>query len=462
MTTTEQSAGGRVGRARLAPSQLWQVPTFLVGLLAFLAVAASAPIRQPSEYRRFGSAVDAMRQGLQQNDPPNTLTALAETVLLQVHLFGDRAGEVHFLAGSVYFRQALASPPESARDYWPRAVEHLEEAQQLGADERDLPMLEYRLGRALYAQESDVPRALELMTRSIDRGAEQPLAGYQLLVQAYLKLPVPDVDAALVASRKVVELTDDRDIDALAQARINHAELLLRKDQRADAVKELDRVGARASRPLWLRAKLLQVRICEQDENWPKALTVWQALLADPAQVPGGKAHVLYAIGWCSAKLEQPDLVRASKCWEGALALGGVEGQAAGLRLGSLRLLGPARDWAQGLEDWRQALAAVATPADYRNAFLKLDEVRELFERVLVQFQDGQDYEKMQAVAELYRKLAPAGQADEKVAQAAEALAIKMEAETDPPVEELRKIYRRAAEAFKLAAQARPRRPGRL
>src|SRR5712691_8698101 len=153
MSTTEQTAmGSRVGRARLAPGQLWQVPAFVVGLLAFLAVAASAPIRHPLEWWQFDAAVAELRQGLQTNQDPTRLVSLAETVLLQVHRVGERAAEVHFLAGSAYYRQALASPPVQARELWPRVIEHFEEAIQVGADERDLAALHYRLGRALVAQ----------------------------------------------------------------------------------------------------------------------------------------------------------------------------------------------------------------------------------------------------------------------------------------------------------------------
>ena len=57
-------------------------------------------------------------------------------------------------------------------------------------------------------------------------------------------------------SRKIVELTDDRDAEGLAQARLAHAGLLLRKDARAEAIKELDRIGARAPEALRLKARL--------------------------------------------------------------------------------------------------------------------------------------------------------------------------------------------------------------
>jgi tetratricopeptide (TPR) repeat protein len=459
MSPTEPTtAGSRVGRARLTPGQLWQVPTFVLGVLALLGAAASAPLRHPGESRQFDRTVFALRQGLQNDQDPATLLAQAASALKQIPDYADRAAEVHFLAGSVYFRQALARA--TAREPWSEAVAHLEEALQLGVDERDLPALEYRLGWSLYAQKREVPRAVELMAHSIDRAPEPPLPGYQLLVAAYLQLPAPDLDKAIQASQKVVELTDDRNADALAEARLTHAELFLRKNERIEAIKELDRVGPRASAPLRIKARLMQVGCCETEEMWSKALAIWQALLPDAAKVPGGMVRVLYAIGWCSAKMEPPDYARAADAWQQALARGGAAGQAAGLRLGGLRLFGPTPNVAEALSDWRQALAELRRADDYRNPYLELAEVRELFEQALGKFQEQQDFEQMRAVAELYRKLAPAGYADEKLAQAAEAQARKLQGDAPTPIQEVRTMYFVAAEAYAKAARTRPDKQG--
>jgi tetratricopeptide (TPR) repeat protein len=460
ITTEPTAAAGRIGLARWTPAQLWQVPTFVVGLCAVALVAASSPIRLPSEARQFDAAVRTLRQGLQKGQDVGTLLPFVDTVLGQLHEHGDRAAEVHFLAGSVYFRQALGAAQEPAKSIWPRVVERLEEALQLGSDESDVPLLEYRLGWALYALDRDVPRALELMARSIDRTAEPTLAGHQLLLQAYLKLPVPDLDKAIDASRRVVELTDDRDAEAVAEARFAHVQLLLRRDLRAEAIRELDRIGAKASRPLRARARLLQARTCEQERMWSKALGVWQELARDAAHVPGGKARALYAVGCCSVQLEPPDYLRAVKAWQEALSLGELAGQAAGLRLGGLRLFLPNADVAQALEDWRCALAKLQPPAEYQNPYFPPDDARTLFDQALALFQESQDYERMQTVAELYRKLLPPGQADAKVAQAAEKLAEKLMSEPEPPIKEVQAHWRRAGELWELSAQARSAREG--
>jgi tetratricopeptide (TPR) repeat protein len=433
------------------------VPAFLVGLSALLTVAASTPIRPPAERWRFENSLGTLRQGLKRNEDPNALVALAETALTQVHRFGDRAAEVHFLAGSAYYRQALIYPAALARDAWPRVIEQLEEALQLGVDEEDVAPLQYRLGRALLSLNRDVPRALELMARSADRGAENKLAAYQELADAYLKLAVPDIDAALDASHRVIDLTDEREVDTLAQARLALAELLLRKEQRLDAIRELERIGPPASRPLRTKARLLQVRTCESEGQWAQALAAWQELLADATEVPGGRARVQYGIGWCSAHLERPDFDRAKHAWRDALQLGGEAGQAAGLRLGGLRLFGPKPSVDRGIDAWQRALESTQAPADYRNPFLSLGEARALFDHAIEMLAEEQEYEKMRAVAELYRKLASDGQAELKVAEAAEAQARKRRTDPNtPPTEDLRAHFLDAGECLLRAAQARP------
>src|SRR5205807_5639954 len=99
------------------------------------------------------------------------------------------------------------------------------------------------------------------------------------------------------------------------------------------------------------------------------------------------------------------------------LKYGGPAGQAAGLRLGHLAL---AASPVEALSYWQTALEKVQTPADLRNPYVELEQVRAWFEQALRQLHDTQDAERTQAVAELYRKIAPGGEADRRFAQAAE------------------------------------------
>ncbi len=161
--------------------------------------------------------------------------------------------------------------------------------------------------------------------------------------------------------------------------------------------------------------------------------------------------------------LEPRNTADAIRAWSEALKLGGPEGQAAGLRLGEIRLSLGEKESAQALADWKQALAQVNGPEDYHNPHIELKKVREWFDKAIRRFHEGSDPQRTQEIAELYGKIAPAGAAEKVIAEAAEALAEHLDGHKAAPAE-VRIQYRRAGEAYEKAAAVRPdaERPGLL
>src|SRR5207302_6151409 len=137
----------------------------------------------------------------------------------------------------------------------------------------------------------------DLLTRSLPDGADNVVEGYGLLVQAHLRKAAPDLDAALAANLKQMESCEDETV--LTQARMLRGELLLKKDQRLDALKVLDQAAAKAPPAVRLKARLMQAKAATQEELWGRAIPWWTELLAHPDVVPGGKGCVLYNLGLC-------------------------------------------------------------------------------------------------------------------------------------------------------------------
>jgi tetratricopeptide (TPR) repeat protein len=464
-----KTPGRKVGRARRTLSQLWQVPTFLAGLLALAALAASYPWRHPSADWEYGQMLLALRQGLDRGRDGDGVVALAEKALLQLPQFERRAAEVRFLAGSAYLAQAQQRTEEQARELWPRAAEHLERALILGVEEPDFPLLQYRLGLALCQQDKDLPRAIELMTHATDHGATPTLAGCRALLRANLKLPAPDLDSALAASQRVLDLIDERDAETLARARLQHSNLLLQKGLRAEAIKELEHVGTKVSAPQRLEARLVRARICQEEGLWSQAAAIWQEVVPDAALAPGGPAAVYYALGTCYHRNDPPNPAEAARAWTKALELGGPEGQAAGLRLGELRLRVRPPALAQALADWQLALAPVRSARDFQNPHLSLDQVRQFFDLAQRLAAQDEDHVQAQALAQLYRKVAPPGLAEEMLAEATEAQARLLQgrlerADGSIKSEAMREEFRRAGQAFEQSASlaAEAKRPDAL
>lgn len=454
----------RLGLASRSFGRLWQAPVFVAGLAVFAMVAATAPLRKDPAVVQFEEDVATLRHGIvHEADTPDTLIARAENLLARLPKFTRRSGETHYLAGSAYFRLAERAAGAAAMSAREKALLHLEEAFSRGVDPADEHSLRYRLGWVLYhhgTTDKQINRAVDLMTQSVEKGADAPAVAYGLIVQAYLRRTPPDLEKARAASQRQLELTDDRNVPAMAQARLTHAMLLLRVHKRGDAIKELDRIGAGAPKEIRVKARLLEAKACGEEGMWSRAIPLWRELLGEADRVPGGKAAALYHLGYCYHEADPPAPEEAAKQWEEALALGGEEGRAAGLRLGLLHLDGSLPDPKRGLEKWSAALASLRSAADYDTRFIPIDEARGWFENAFKTFMEGQDFRSAEQLALLYARLALPGKADERLAEALHGMALEErekikglpETVAVKKREELRGQFHRAAVAYEEAS----------
>jgi tetratricopeptide (TPR) repeat protein len=469
--------------------QLWQVPLFLLGLTALAAVWATRPLWYDPEIVRLRSDLDKARQALQ--DPQAALNGL--TVLLQEDLdhigrLPERAGEAHFLLGSIYLRLAGQLPAEPAADLWRKARSHLEEAEQLGVPEPDRILLRYRLGMAWFQSGGDVQRVIATLSTVIDQVEEDRAAGYEILTQCYLRLPVPNLPAALAANEKQLQLPTS-DESRLAPARLLRGELLLRMHQDEAARKVLGWIKV-APPAISARARYLRAHSYQEEKAWAEAAKLWEEVLADERQPPADKGRVLYWLGWCYRNLHQP--AKAARCWEsivGRLAAepdvpardprgrvglissgkeeaGEVE-RAASLRLANLQM--ETGKLSAALELYDRALKAVHQPADYHNRLVNLSEAAALVASDCRACKDSGKFADAVKLARLYAKLVLPGTAQSLLGQIAEAWADaelarsgqqKDGAKKQQEAEAARVHFREAAAAYEAAAQSTASRPG--
>jgi tetratricopeptide (TPR) repeat protein len=400
------------------------VPTFFAGLLAFLLVAGAASVRRqaaPPVARDLAAARAALADA---GGRPEAAVSLAEKALAFAGDSPNYQAEAHFLLGLATARLAEAGPAELTAERRKTALGHLRQAEALGVPDRDRPSLCYALGRLLY-QVGDWRRAAGYLREGLPHGADRPADGYGMLAQAYLRLPAPDLDAALRANQKQEEY--GRDEKTWAEARLVRGEILLGLGKYADAVKVLERVGPAAPARVRLRARVLQARACEKAGLWARAAPLWQGLLKTPDQVPGGRAPILYTLGLCHLQADPPNAGAARKAWQQAAAEGGEEGQAAALRLAELDVAGAGPDLAAAVDHLRLAVDRLGGPADYQNKLVSLEKAREVFEAALRAALEAQDFDRAEQLAGLYARVAAPGAAEERFAAAAEALARQTE-----------------------------------
>ncbi len=446
--------GRRRGWARL-----WQTPVFVLGLLCVVIVGATASLRD-NPGRDFQRELKHLRQALRGERELPDRSAVIEPLLARAESMPRQQAECEFLVGSYFYRRGEldAAAPES----FARANTHLTRALSLNVADNDLPMLFFRLGMTHYRQGQHLVQALNWIRQGLDLGAENPVRGYAFLVEAYLKLPQPNLAAALSANQRHLEFVDDRDPEVIGQARCQHADILRRLERRDDALHELEQIDGKIDAPLLAKVRLLQALCSEDEGQWMNALEFWKALEPIADHVDGGKGRVCYALGHAHTRLEPVDDAAVESHWRQAIAAGGDEGQAAGIRLGHRLLFGGRYDPEQAVKEWTAAFDSIRVSGDYKNPYLELAHVVELFEQGCDHFLERRDFPRSQTLANLLARIAPPGAAEEKIGQThfrwAKNLVAQAERnpkESESLLREARARYQDAGDYFKQASLSR-------
>ncbi len=93
------------------------MPTFFAGVIALVVVALLTPFSHSSGSQEVERDLATLRRGLAQAPPDlERLLPLAEDLLARSQRHPRAAGEIHFLVGTAYMRQADLGPADHARD----------------------------------------------------------------------------------------------------------------------------------------------------------------------------------------------------------------------------------------------------------------------------------------------------------------------------------------------------------
>jgi len=466
MTTAKLSGG--VGRLRARAGltnppwwQLWQLPTFLLGALALTAVWATRPLWYDAELAKLRHDLALARRTL---DEPrasvSNLTVILTDSVDRVGKYPKFTAELHFLLGSAYARLAAQMPADKSADMWKRARAHLEQAHTLGVAEIDLAPLMYRLAKAWFYTDGDPQQIVEYLTRSVDQ-VDERFEGYGLLAQAYLRLPKPDVRAALSATQRQVHLPIE-DERILAPARLMQGELLLQlseTSEREAARRILSRIGPGAAPDIVRRARILLARSYIDEQAWDQALPLLEEVGAQRLAVSPETGLVWLWLGLCYQNLNQPKAAVAA--WQNAAQAGGEAGQAAALYMAEA--LVKARNFAQALDEFHKSLAGISKPEDYHNSLLSITQVNKLLDSACQKYQEAGMFEHALEIARIQTKLSMPGRAQILHGQLAEAWAQKLwessqsaasASQRQPDEEAARKRFDEAGTAFEAAATA--------
>ena len=234
--------------------RLWQVPTFLAGLAALVALWHSGERLRPSVGEQYKRALLALRPAVDRSPADVDQIQSALRRLPAADPPPEFQAQVRYLVGSAHVALAEANPtgPEAA-DAWAKARKHLEPA---ATDESrpppDLKKLRYRLGRVwANTPGTDPGRTIETLTKYLADG-DGPAEGHRLLAELHLTATPPNEALARDNLREFLTHAPTRaDARTLNQARLRLGELHAKLGEPDDARQVLERVGPDAPPELY-------------------------------------------------------------------------------------------------------------------------------------------------------------------------------------------------------------------
>ena len=235
-----------------ASRRLWQLPTFLVGLGALLALWHWGDRIRPSVAERYEKAMVALRPAVDRWPPDPDQVRAALRKVPDADPPADILPRAKYLTGSAYVALAEAMPDSESKELWAKARRDLEDAAGYDLPLPDQKKLRYRLARAwCHVEGADPNRTIEYLTKYVSAG-DDPSEGYRLLADLHHKASPPDEAAERDDLQNFLKHATPRaDASSINKCRIRLAELHAKLGEGAQAKDVLQRVGPEcASRSL--------------------------------------------------------------------------------------------------------------------------------------------------------------------------------------------------------------------
>ncbi|MCE9566098.1 MAG: hypothetical protein K8U57_29100 [Planctomycetes bacterium] len=415
---TDTAARSEANTYRPDPTRnIWQLPTFLLGVAVFVgAWQGWLPLGTPDPTADFTRDLAALRTAYEKVTPDrDELKELLTKVAGELDSFPESSTATHFALGCGYVRLAELTPaPEEARTHWTLAKQHFEliTAEQL-TDPADGPRLAFRSAKARVgvglpanATPADIKLHINLLANY--PANEDPGDANRLSADLALRLSPPDLNTAKEAlTRYLTSAGIATPAASLARARLQLADIHVRRKEHDLARKWLEQIGGDAPPEVLAPAKALLARVRMADEDWLGAARDWEAVRAAPGVSQEMRALSAYYLGLC--RLRTHEYPVATKLFEEAAKVETDEGRAAAGRLAELHLKGSDATKRLVVPDLLAACVK-GTPArrDYNNPLFTINDLQPVFELAVTVLNTDGVYELSVKVTDTYVVIAPA------------------------------------------------------
>jgi tetratricopeptide (TPR) repeat protein len=399
--------------------QLWQLPTFLIGIAALFAVWHARPYLRPTPAERYARDLNQLRQHLEKTGPD---AAAVQSLLRRIEATPAPASlvaQARFLTGSAYVALGEAGgPTEDVATRWKAAREYLESIAPGDLPVADQQRLPYRLGKAwAWTGGVEPSKVIDAISRGLQSG-DDAAEGLRLLADQYLKLTPPDPKKARDSLREYLSRASRADPGALSQARLRLGQLHNQLGELDEARKVLERIGPDAPADVYVAARASLAHSYQAEEDWNQAIRSYEQARDARGASAALRGPVFYQLAVCYLRVNRrADAIAAL---DQARAGSGPEGTAAAIRLAELQLRDPKahETAAKALE---AALANTTKSDQYQNEYLPLNEARAVYEEAATQYRLSGEFELALRVIRAYASIAEPGRDQELLVEVHEA-----------------------------------------
>jgi hypothetical protein len=405
-----------------ASRNLWQLPTFLLGAAALVAVWYGRPYWQQSPAQRYERDLAALREALDKSpvDAPKVQELLRKVHGVEPPPHLEKAAP-YVIGSALAVSAEVAATPDEADEQLRAARRLLEQADRDGVPEPDRARLKHRLAK-VWARTGEPPlKVVDALTATLDCG-DDPAEANRLLADALLKLDPPDNKKARDCLKEYLARVGpgrgEGQARALNQARLQLGDLLTKLGEPDEARKVLERIGPDAPPEVLVAARAQLARSHQAEEDWAPAIRCLEQARDVRGITPAQKAAVLFQLSECYAKVSRR--AEAIAALEQVRKAGGPAATAAALRLAEFLLADPKKR-EEAVLALEGALPEDATAETYRNPLLTLTEARAIYEEAALKFRAAGAFDAAVRAARASARVAEPGRDRELAAEALQA-----------------------------------------
>lgn len=438
-----------------APRRYWQLPVFLLGLIAMTAAYRQFPPPSATSGDQAQTAMATVQSALLAK--PNGWEGVSKAVR-DLEAAIDTSPPVDstaaYVVGSWHVAAAEYGKPADSKKHWEQAAMRFAQVDTAALETLDASRFTYRMAKVEAVRQMGKPNETLIHLLNPPAGEDTTFRGTYAYAAA-MRITPPDtarakqaLDEFLTGSGAAKALPAD-----LARYKFKLGELYLNDQQAGEAVSWLQAAASpTVEAELRGKASVLLGRAFESLKDSPKAIASYLQALSTTGMPDADLAHVRMLAAEGLTRLDRS--ADAATAYAQAAQQSGPIGAAAACRLALMNANQPSLNGNRTAEvaSLQKCFASLNARGELDNPHLTIDELRTVCERVVAAAVADGDMPSAATAMGLYEKIGSPARAREIKAEALQTLAF-VTANRPDPMGKAGELHRLAAAEFDTIAQ---------